>query len=191
MLYYFQWTEKEFRNLTRVNRKSRINAPEALLFKDHILVGLKCIVMLRVIVRQVMSFIGKNSIPALQLKEINKSSLSVELWTDIYFDVLSMIYTLFHKCHLVHADLSEYNVLRHEEKTYLIDFGQAVDISHPEHLVFMLRDIENITSYFSNREVLVLDPASAMSVILQDYDEILVQEHTVPENLKCKILNLM
>ncbi len=49
---------------------------------------------------------------------------------------------------LVHADLSEYNILVKGKKPYLIDFGQAVVLKHPNASAFLERDIKNILQYF-------------------------------------------
>jgi len=44
--------------------------------------------------------------------------LSNRAWHPICWQVLGMMKTLFHKCNLVHADLSEYNLLWHEDKVW-------------------------------------------------------------------------
>jgi RIO kinase 1 len=55
---------------------------------------------------------------------------------------------LYREARLVHADLSEYNILYHE-KPYLIDMGQAVTLDHPQARTFLVRDIRNLNRYFS------------------------------------------
>lgn len=45
---------------------------------------------------------------------------------------------------MIHADLSEYNVLVSDDKIWLIDVGQAVELDHPQTFYFLKRDIENI-----------------------------------------------
>ena len=51
---------------------------------------------------------------------------------------------MYQKCGLVHADLSEYNMLWHKDKVYFIDVGQSVEKMHPKAEEFLLRDCENV-----------------------------------------------
>ena len=38
---------------------------------------------------------------------------------------------LYSECRLVHADLSEYNMLLWDEEVYIIDVSQSVEHDHP------------------------------------------------------------
>jgi serine/threonine-protein kinase RIO1 len=51
---------------------------------------------------------------------------------------------------LVHADLSEYNVML-GDVPYLIDFGQGVIMRHPRAERFLERDVAIILKYFEKR----------------------------------------
>lgn len=42
--------------------------------------------------------------------------------------------TLYQECKLIHADLSEYNLLYYEDKVYMIDVSQSVEHDHPKAL---------------------------------------------------------
>ena len=53
---------------------------------------------------------------------------------------------------MVHADLSEYNLLWHEGQVYFIDVSQAVDLSHPLAHEFLLRDCKNVVHYFNKHD---------------------------------------
>ena len=88
------WAEKEMRNLKRIYMAG-IPSPEPLLLKMHVLV---------------MSFIGsKNGIAAPRLKDvIFKDEMDI---FDAYRQLLKNTWKLYHECKLVHADLSEYNLL--------------------------------------------------------------------------------
>ena len=184
-----KWAEKEYRNLMRVNKRSNIFAPEALTFKEHIVI---------------MSFVGREGTPAPQLKEVPRASLSAEDWTATYLDTITIIYSLYHDCKLVHGDLSEYNLLRCDNETWVIDFGQAVDTSHPDHVALMLRDIRTVNNFFVKCFVPVLDPEAILSIVLQPLtalDCAFSQSRAVPPLLvdspsddvisECELRNLM
>lgn len=62
---------------------------------------------------------------------------------------------LYQECKLVHADLSEYNMLYYEKKLYFIDVSQSVEHDHPHSLDFLRRDITNINDFFQKKSVQV------------------------------------
>jgi RIO kinase 1 len=86
------WAEKEFRNLTRIHQVN-IKCPKPIYLRSHVLV---------------MEFIGTNGFPAPLLKDaqINESSAR-----KLYLDSVQLIYKIYNKAKLVHADLSEFNML--------------------------------------------------------------------------------
>ena len=51
---------------------------------------------------------------------------------------------MYDKAGLVHADLSEYNLLWQDDTLYVIDVGQAVEKNHPFSHQFLLRDCHNV-----------------------------------------------
>lgn len=51
---------------------------------------------------------------------------------------------LFNKANLIHADLSEYNILWYNSKCYLIDVSQSVEPQHENAFYFLMRDCQNI-----------------------------------------------
>jgi serine/threonine-protein kinase RIO1 len=53
-----------------------------------------------------------------------------------------------HRAGLVHADLSEYNIMM-GDVPYLIDFGQGVVLRHPRAERFLERDVAIILKYFA------------------------------------------
>ncbi|RXM36083.1 Serine/threonine-protein kinase RIO3 [Acipenser ruthenus] len=123
------WAEKEMHNLARM-QKAGIPCPEVVILKKHILV---------------MSFIGEKQVPAPKLKEIKLSSEDMK---QAYYQVLHMMQQLYQECNLVHADLSEYNMLWHNGKVWLIDVSQSVEPTHPHGLEFLFRDCRNVSLFF-------------------------------------------
>jgi RIO kinase 1 len=63
---------------------------------------------------------------------------------------VNIIDVLYNKAGLVHADLSEFNIL-YGDQPYVIDMGQSVTKDHPRALPFLMRDIRNINRFFKNR----------------------------------------
>jgi RIO kinase 3 len=60
---------------------------------------------------------------------------------------------MYTKCRLIHADLSEYNMLWHDGSIYFIDVSQAVEPSHPQGLEFLFRDCNNVYNFFSKTKL--------------------------------------
>lgn len=55
---------------------------------------------------------------------------------------------MYHRCKLVHADLSEYNILYHDAHLYIIDVSQSVEHDHPHAYDFLRSDIKNVEEFF-------------------------------------------
>ncbi|KAI4900025.1 hypothetical protein NFI96_023276 [Prochilodus magdalenae] len=128
------WAEKEMHNLARM-KKAGIPCPEVVVLKKHILV---------------MSFIGQDQVPAPKLKE---AMLSSEDMKKAYYQVVQMMQQLYKECNLVHADLSEYNMLWHDGQVWLIDVSQSVEPTHPHGLEFLFRDCRNASTFFQKAGV--------------------------------------
>lgn len=129
------WAEKETRNLKRI-WKSDIPVPKPLHLIDHVLV---------------MEFLGdENGWPSPRLKD---ADINPEMYPSLYLQLLAYMRILFQECRLVHADLSEYNILWHCNRLYIIDVSQSVEHDHPASLEFMRMDIKNVNGYFSRQGV--------------------------------------
>ena len=62
---------------------------------------------------------------------------------------------MFVKCKLIHADLSEFNLLLDSKnQLYIIDVSQSVEQAHPNALEFLRMDCRNVTDYFAKRYTL-------------------------------------
>ncbi len=53
-------------------------------------------------------------------------------------------------CHLIHGDLSAYNVLWWDERPWIIDVPQSLNLhTHAGGLEYLLRDVQNLERYFT------------------------------------------
>lgn len=91
--------------------------------------------------------------PAPKLKDVEISQSKAR---QIYRDVISMMWKMYNKCKLVHADLSEFNMLYLNGQIYMIDVSQSVEHDHPHSLDFLRKDCTNITEYFKKKGVATL-----------------------------------
>lgn len=133
------WAEKEMRNLKRLNQAG-IPSPEPLLLRLHVLV---------------MRFLGdKNGWAYPRLKDAPLEGS--EKCTPLYLQLIKNVRRMFHVCRLVHADLSEYNILYHSKVLYIIDVSQSVEHDHPHALDFLRKDLANVNDFFSRKSVHVL-----------------------------------
>ena len=64
---------------------------------------------------------------------------------------------MFQEARLVHADLSEYNLLYHQKLVWVIDVGQAVEYDHPMSLDFLRRDCGVIIDFFNKKKLKTLN----------------------------------
>lgn len=133
------WAEKEMRNLRRIHA-SGLPCPEPIHLRLHVLV---------------MGFLGdKRGIPAPRLKDVVLVGGDEEnRWRSLYLQLMGYVRILYQKCRLVHADLSEYNLLYHKEKLWIIDVSQSVEHDHPRSLEFLRMDIKNVSDFFRRKGV--------------------------------------
>lgn len=132
----YAWTKKEFSNLN-LARDAGVNVPKPIAFYRNVLV---------------MSFIGRDGVPAPLLKEAEL--LNPE---EFYKSLLNDVRLLYSKAGLVHGDLSEYNIMVLDDSPIIFDVSQAVLKSHPLSGELLLRDVERINFYFSKLGVETYD----------------------------------
>ncbi|KAK6179942.1 hypothetical protein SNE40_012187 [Patella caerulea] len=163
------WAEKEMRNLIRIHQ-SGILCPEPILLRSHVLV---------------MEFIGQDGWPAPLLKD---AEISESKARELYLDILHMMRTLYHDCRLIHADLSEFNLLYHQGTVYVIDVSQSVEHDHPHGLEFLRKDCTNITEYFKKLGVSTMtvkelfDFITDVSITTDNIDDYLEKAMTTSSN---------
>ncbi|GFZ50640.1 Serine/threonine-protein kinase rio1 [Saitozyma sp. JCM 24511] len=126
------WAEKELRNLRRLNQEG-IRAPRVVDGKENVLV---------------MEYLGTENCAAPRLKDADVSEARLPR---LYAELLVSIRRLYHHCHLVHADLSEYNLLYHLSHLYIIDVSQSVEHDHPHAFEFLRSDLRNVDEFFTKR----------------------------------------
>ncbi|MEJ2279445.1 MAG: serine protein kinase RIO, partial [Candidatus Lokiarchaeota archaeon] len=87
---------------------------------------------------------------------------------DTFDSILYFIKNLYQKANLVHGDLSEFNILYHNQEPIIIDISQAVSIHHPKSHFFLVRDIKNIFYYFEKIGVATPDPEEFYYEVIED-----------------------
>lgn len=123
------WAKKEYKNLEACFRAGA-SVPYPIISRDNVLV---------------MEFVGENGIPAPRLKDVTPDD--VDGFVDALLDSLGRMYF---RAGIVHADLSEYNVLIRQDHPVIIDLGQGVPWEHPMSLEFFRRDIERLRAMLSD-----------------------------------------
>ncbi|MEM2902208.1 MAG: serine protein kinase RIO [Candidatus Bathyarchaeia archaeon] len=123
----YLWAQKEFKNL-QAAYSAGVFVPKPILVEKNVLI---------------MEFIGVDGSPAPLLREVE-----VKAPTRLYREILNQVKKLYVSAELVHADLSEYNIMMQRGKPFLIDLSQALHREHPSSTMYLTRDLENINKYF-------------------------------------------
>ena len=157
------WAEKEMRNLTRLH-SSGIPCPEPVILRSHVLV---------------MQFIGQNGFPASLLKDANISESKAR---ELYLQCVCIVRDLFWKAKLVHADLSEFNILYNiaSDEMFVIDVSQSVEHDHPCALLFLRKDCTNINAFFRKHNVCVM----TVKELFEFVTDPLIKDEDVDEHLE-------
>lgn len=119
-------------------RAAGIPAPQPLHLRLHVLV---------------MEFVGEDGVAAPRLRD---AGLPLTKMRECYTDMVLIVRKLYQECRLVHADLSEYNILYHQGQLVIIDVSQAVDLDHPHALVFLREDCQHVNDFFRRQGVATL-----------------------------------
>lgn len=165
-----QWAEKEFRNLKRIHQDPLIYSPAPVDIKQNVLV------------MQYLTMDGGAS-PSPKLRD--HPFADIEEVGHFYLEMLVLMRALYQRCHLVHADLSEYNTIVHEGKLYVFDVSQSVEPSHPMALDFLRMDIKNINDFFSRtKKINVYSERDVFNYIITP--EIIPNENLITDHLELK-----
>lgn len=129
------WVQKEYRNL-RVCHKANMNVPYPYKQDNNIII---------------MEYIDGKMLKDTVLNNPR----------DFFELLIEQMHLMKNEAKLIHGDLSEFNVLVHEDIPYIIDLGQAMSIRNEEDLENLYdlfeRDVENIVKYFNKTYSLKLD----------------------------------
>jgi RIO kinase 1 len=97
-----------------------------------------------------MSYLGDETMPA---PTLNTVQLARDEADDLFEEVLRNIELMLHQ-HIIHGDLSAYNILYWEGAITLIDFPQVVNAQENDNAYMILhRDVTRICQYFSRQGV--------------------------------------
>jgi RIO kinase 1 len=147
----FAWARKEFKNLKRAF-DAGVRVPQPLACDKNVLI---------------MEFIGKEGVAAPRLRDIPVDILKDDFEPEeLFLRIISAVRTLYERGKMVHADLSEFNIVMKgyvereietnantgaeiEIEPVLIDMGQSLLLDHPHADKFLLRDVRNIVIYFN------------------------------------------
>ena len=138
------WCRKEFGNLV-LAQEAGANVPMPYMFNGNILA---------------MEFIGSETgVAAPKLKDV-----ALEDPKKTLKNILNQV-KLMYRAGLVHADLSEFNVLiqGEKQKPIIIDIGQGVIVRHPRAREFIIRDVHNIARYFSSKYGIETDESEVLN----------------------------
>jgi RIO kinase 1 len=131
------WVRKEFRNLQSA-AEAGVRVPTPRAFYKNILV---------------MEYIGEPPSPAPTFSETQVDEADYR-WT------FATVARLYRSAHLVHADLSEFNIFKWGAERLLFDMGSAVLNSHPQAEEFLKRDVTNMVRFFRKRGIFEKDADS-------------------------------
>jgi RIO kinase 1 len=140
----FAWALKEFRNLQRL-QDAGVRVPAPIRFHRNMLV---------------MQYIGNRRGPAPLLRNVVLDDPE-----PVYKTIVEYMRLAYQDAKLVHADLSEYNILYYLKKPVIIDVGQAVLTEHINAKDFLRRDIVNVNRYFRHLDVDIMDPEEVFLVV--------------------------
>jgi RIO kinase 1 len=147
------WTRKEYKNLKRAE-EAGVRVPKPYTTRRNILL---------------MEFIGKDGVPMPQLRDVKLTAVEAE---HIFKRIVEYMRLLYSKAKLVHADLSEYNILvdMNTMEPVVIDMGQSVTTEHYHADMYLRRDVANVARFFKKLDI----PANEdemMSIIKSKEDE--------------------
>ncbi len=140
------WARKELKNLKRAF-DAGVEVPRPIAIDKNVLI---------------MEFIGRDGVAAPRLRDVPVDILKTDFeLEELLLRIVSYIQIMYEKGRMVHADLSEFNILMKgyverefkgadvEIEPVIIDMGQSTLLQHPNADEFLLRDVRNIVTFFN------------------------------------------
>jgi RIO kinase 1 len=95
-----------------------------------------------------LEFVGDGDRPAPQLHNMRLSAFEAEAMLEQALRNIEIMLA----CHVVHGDLSAFNILCTGSRLHIIDFPQAVDArSNRNAAALLTRDVANVCCYFASQ----------------------------------------
>jgi RIO kinase 1 len=145
----FAWARKEFKNLKRAFDVG-VRVPKPIACDKNVLI---------------MEFIGREGIAAPRLRDVPLEVLELDFdLEELFSRIISYMNIMYERGRMVHADLSEFNILMKgyaesevagvnageiEIEPVIIDMGQSLLLEHPNADAFFKRDVRNIVTFFN------------------------------------------
>jgi len=127
----FAWAEREHRNLL-LCRSAGVRSPMPIAQRSNVLV---------------MEFIGHGTQASPLLKHGRPED--PEAFAKLTLEEIEKLSA----AGLAHGDLSEYNIINHDEQPVLIDFSHSAPLHAPNSTDLLIRDVENVCRYFRGQGV--------------------------------------
>ncbi len=122
----FAWAQREYRNLLKA-REAGVSVPTPIAFLSNILVE-ECV--------------GRNAI-AQKVKDDFPENRT------LFFKKVLLNMRRLHRAGFIHADLSEFNILNHNQEPVFIDLSQATPLRNPLARELLGKDIRNMARFFT------------------------------------------
>ncbi|RJS75360.1 serine protein kinase RIO [Methanophagales archaeon] len=145
----FTWARKELKNLKRAFDVG-VRVPKPIACDKNVLI---------------MEFIGKEGVAAPRLRDVPVEVLELDFdLEELFLRIISSMKIMYERGAMVHADLSEFNILmkgyaerevagvnvdKIEIEPVIIDMGQSLLLKHPNADTFFRRDVRNIVTFFN------------------------------------------
>ncbi|MGP3667530.1 MAG: RIO1 family regulatory kinase/ATPase domain-containing protein [Candidatus Bathyarchaeota archaeon] len=89
---------------------------------------------------------------------------------DVFLKILENVKLAYHRAGVIHADLSEYNILLDEEEKniQIIDWPQHVTTNHPNAQQILEKDLKNILRFFRRKFDLQIPFKDVLNFVISD-----------------------